>query len=75
MTIEQYGARTAVPLITSPLDSCQAQLLAEAAGTPRLIPVESARYTREQTGHPLAGWFNFQPLWDEIARSDPDLFD
>lgn len=55
--------------------SCQAQLLAEAAGTPRLIPVESARYTREQTGHPLAGWFNFQPLWDEITRSDPDLFD
>ena len=55
--------------------SCQAQLLAEAAGTPKLIPVESARYTREQTGHALAGWFSFQPLWDEIVRTDPDLFD
>lgn len=55
--------------------SCQAQLLAEAAGTPRMIPPESARYTRDQTAFPLAGWFSFQPLWDEICRTDPDLFD
>ena len=55
--------------------SCQAQLLAEAAGTPLRISDESARYTREQTAHPLAGWFSFQPLWDEIVRTDPDLFD
>jgi ribulose-5-phosphate 4-epimerase/fuculose-1-phosphate aldolase len=55
--------------------SCQAQLLAEAAGTPKLIPHESAVYTREKTGFPLAGWFSFQPLWDEICRTDPELFD
>ncbi|WP_338673510.1 class II aldolase/adducin family protein [Streptomyces sp. SCSIO 30461] len=54
--------------------SAQAQLLAEAAGTPRLIGPEAARHTREQTGFPLAGWFSFQPLWDEIIRTDPDLF-
>ena len=28
-----------------------------------------------QTGYPLAGWFSFQPLWQEICRTDPDLFD
>lgn len=55
--------------------SCQAQLLAEAAGTPKLVPHESAVYTREQTAHHLAGWFSFQPLWQEICRTDPDLFD
>lgn len=55
--------------------SCQAQLLAEAAGTPHHIDPEGARYTAALTGTPLAGWFNFQPLWDEIVRSDPDLFD
>jgi ribulose-5-phosphate 4-epimerase/fuculose-1-phosphate aldolase len=55
--------------------SCQAQLLAQAAGTPKLIPADMARYTREQTGFPLAGWFSFQPLWDEIVRTDPDLFE
>jgi len=55
--------------------SCQAQLLAEAAGTPTLVPAEGARATREQTGFPLAGWFSFQPLWDEVVRTDPDLFE
>ena len=54
---------------------CQAQLLAMAAGTPKLIPHEMAEYTAEQTGYPLAGWFSFQPLWQEICRTDPDLFD
>jgi ribulose-5-phosphate 4-epimerase/fuculose-1-phosphate aldolase len=55
--------------------SCQAQLLAMAAGTPKKIPHEYAAYTRDQTGHSLAGWFQFQPLWQEICRTDPELFD
>ena len=55
--------------------SCQAQLLAMAAGSPKLIPHDDALYTREQTGFPLAGWLSFQPLWQEICRTDPDLFE
>ena len=55
--------------------SCQAQLLAMAAGTPKLIDHESAEYTQQQTGFPIAGWLSFQPLWQEICRTDPDLFD
>ncbi len=55
--------------------SCQAQLLAMAAGTPQLIPHDDAVYTREQTASHLAGWLSFQPLWQEICRTDPDLFD
>jgi ribulose-5-phosphate 4-epimerase/fuculose-1-phosphate aldolase len=55
--------------------SCHAQLLAMAAGTPKHIEHDMAQYTFEQTGFPLAGWFSFQPLWQEICRTDPDLFD
>jgi ribulose-5-phosphate 4-epimerase/fuculose-1-phosphate aldolase len=55
--------------------SCQAQLLVEAVGPPHLIDEANARYTRDQIGFPLAGWFSFQPLWDEIVRTDPELFD
>lgn len=55
--------------------SCQAQLLAMAAGEPFEINDDRAAYTREQTGYPLAGWFQFQPLWQEVCRTDPDLFD
>jgi ribulose-5-phosphate 4-epimerase/fuculose-1-phosphate aldolase len=55
--------------------SCQAQLMAMAAGDPIEINDEYATYTAQQTGFPLAGWFSFQPLWEEISRSEPDLFD
>ena len=55
--------------------NCQAALLAEAAGTPTLIDHENAEFTRKQTGSPYSGWFAFQPLWDEVVRTDPDLFD
>ncbi|MEV7282547.1 class II aldolase/adducin family protein [Streptomyces sp. NPDC093111] len=55
--------------------SCQAQLLAMAAGTPRLIDRDTALLTRGQLGTPLAGWFQARPLWDQITASDPDLFD
>ena len=55
--------------------SCQAQLLADAAGTPIKIPSDVARLTHSQTGSPLAAYMSFQPLWDWITRAQPDLFD
>jgi ribulose-5-phosphate 4-epimerase/fuculose-1-phosphate aldolase len=55
--------------------SCQAQLLAEAAGQPVLIDPEMARLTASQVGSHLAGWFSFQPLYDRITREQPDLSD
>src|SRR4029079_560036 len=55
--------------------SCQAQLLAEAAGTPILIEHERACRTQLQTGPPLACHSSFQPLWDMITREQPDLFE
>ena len=54
---------------------CQSQLLAEAAGIPKLIPHEHALTARGQVGTNKAGWFQFQPLWNMITRKEPDLFD
>lgn len=53
--------------------SCQAQLLAMAAGDPVEIRPEWARSTKAQTGHSYAGWLSFQPLWQEICRTDPEI--
>jgi ribulose-5-phosphate 4-epimerase/fuculose-1-phosphate aldolase len=53
--------------------SCQAQLMAEAAGTPVLIDHDMAAMTAGQVGGHLAGWFSFQPLFDRIIREQPDL--
>ena len=55
--------------------SCQAQLLAEAAGKPIRIAHEHAVTARNQVGDSYGGWFQFQPLWSKIAREEPDLFD
>jgi ribulose-5-phosphate 4-epimerase/fuculose-1-phosphate aldolase len=55
--------------------SCQAQLLAEAAGTPILISHENALLTEQQVGSHEAGWFQFQPLWARITREQPDLLE
>jgi len=55
--------------------SCQAQLLAEAAGTPVPISPEHARVTHEQVGSPGSGWFSFQPLLQRLLKDEPDLFD
>lgn len=55
--------------------SCQVQLLAEAAG--RVVPIsaDNAALTHSQIGNDLAGWVNYQPLYEQITREQPDLFD
>jgi ribulose-5-phosphate 4-epimerase/fuculose-1-phosphate aldolase len=55
--------------------SCQAQLLAEAAGKPVIIDDDNARLTQTQVGGHGAGWFSFQPLYDSIVREQPDLLE
>ncbi|PYX87575.1 MAG: class II aldolase/adducin family protein [Acidobacteria bacterium] len=55
--------------------SCQAQLLAEAAGTPVKIDPAHAAATMQLIGSHHAGWFQFQPLWARITREQPDLLE
>ncbi|HZJ27364.1 MAG TPA: class II aldolase/adducin family protein [Acidimicrobiia bacterium] len=55
--------------------SCQAQLLASAAGDPVLIDPAMAARTATQVGGHAAGRFGFAPLWDWITVEEPDLFD
>jgi ribulose-5-phosphate 4-epimerase/fuculose-1-phosphate aldolase len=55
--------------------TCQAQLLAEAAGQTVAIDPEMAAITQTQVGGHLAGWLSFQPIFDRISAEQPDLFD
>jgi ribulose-5-phosphate 4-epimerase/fuculose-1-phosphate aldolase len=55
--------------------SCQAQLAAEAAGTPLIIDEDSAQSTFNVVGSHIAGWFSFQPLFERVVRDQPDLLD
>jgi ribulose-5-phosphate 4-epimerase/fuculose-1-phosphate aldolase len=73
LTVGQSVAEAAWWFITMER-SCQAQLLAMAAGTPKHIDHATALLVRDQIGGHDAGWFQFRPLWDQIIASDPDLF-
>ncbi|WP_369214514.1 class II aldolase/adducin family protein [Streptomyces flavofungini] len=53
--------------------SCQVQLSARAAGRPVLIGHQQAVLTREQLGSDLVAWINYQSLWQDVSRSEPDL--
>jgi ribulose-5-phosphate 4-epimerase/fuculose-1-phosphate aldolase len=55
--------------------TCQAQLLAEAAGTPVPIDPEVAAATAGIVGHPMAGWLSYQPLYDWIVEKQPELLE
>lgn len=55
--------------------NCQAQLLAEAAGTPKLIRPEIARLTYQTVGSETSARFAFQSLYDVIIKEQADMFD
>lgn len=55
--------------------SAQAQLTAKAAGKTSQIDPDYAKLTYDQSGMDEAGWVQFQPLFEYIAREEPDLFD
>ena len=55
--------------------SCQAQLLAQAAGKPKPIAHQAAISAQQSVGSALAGWFSCLPLYTVIMREQPELFE
>lgn len=55
---------------------CQQQLMVEATGLkPVLLPPDKARYSREHVGSDYIGWLHFQPIWEHLVATQPDMFD
>lgn len=58
------------------LERCmQSQLLAMSAGEPIEVSHEIATQGHEVQGHDMAGWFQFQPFWDELVAREPEFLD
>jgi ribulose-5-phosphate 4-epimerase/fuculose-1-phosphate aldolase len=55
--------------------TCQAQLLAEAAGTPVPIDPQQAKATAGLVGNPMTGHFSFQPIYDVLMKEEPDFLE
>lgn len=54
---------------------CQQQLLVEATGIkPVMVSPERSRYSREHVGSEYIGWLHFQPIYEHLAKTQPDMF-
>jgi len=55
---------------------CQQQLLIEATGIkPVMVSPERSRYSREHVGSEYIGWLHFQPIYEHLAKTQPDMFE
>ncbi len=50
--------------------ACQVQMIVEATGQLTEVPGEYAQFTFDQSGFQLAGWFQFQPHWQDLIAED-----
>lgn len=56
--------------------ACEIQLKVDASGrAPRLVDRERASHIAHKLATPQIAWLHFQPHYDAVCRSDPDLFD
>lgn len=54
---------------------CRQQLMVEATGhKPVLVSPERSRYSREHVGSEYIGWLHFQPIYDQLVATQPDMF-
>ena len=62
---------------TSPIGRWPASWSRRIVTSSTRLPIRpnSPEYTAKMTGFPEAGWLSFQPLWQEITRTDPELFE
>lgn len=55
---------------------CRVQLMVEASGVkPVMLSPEVARYSHEHVGNEFIGWLHFQPIYEHLAQTQPDMFD
>lgn len=55
---------------------CKQQLVVDASGhKPLLVSPERSRYSREHVGSEYIGWLHFQPIYEHLAKTQPDMFD
>ncbi|MGH9645580.1 MAG: hypothetical protein ACRD4E_02080 [Bryobacteraceae bacterium] len=49
---------------------------AEATGSPlKLVERSAALHSRNHLATPQIAWLHFQPIFDAVSPSNPDLFD
>lgn len=76
LTVSRHGIESAAFWFIALERCCRQQLMVEATGAkPLLITPERCRYSREHVGSDYIGWLHFQPIWEHLVTTRPDMFD
>ena len=80
--LKNHGILTAGPTVEAAAwwyialdNACHAQLLAEAAGTPKRIPHAQAALTHSQISSPNGAARAFDALWQGLVEAEPELLE
>lgn len=76
LTVSRHSIEAAAFWFIALERCCQQQLLVEATGIkPIMVPEHSSRYSRDNVGSEYIGWLHFQPIYDQLVHTSPDMFD
>ena len=75
LTVSRHSIEAAAFWFIALERCCKQQLVIEAAGhKPTLVPHDRAIYSREHVGSEYIGWLHFQPIWEQLQATQPDMF-
>lgn len=76
LTVSRHSIEAAAFWFIALERCCKQQMLVEATGIkPVMVPERSARYSREHVGSEYIGWLHFQPIYEQLVQTSPDMFD
>ncbi|HEX7931816.1 MAG TPA: class II aldolase/adducin family protein [Paraburkholderia sp.] len=76
LTVSRHSIEAAAFWFIALERCCQQQLLVEATGIkPVMVPEHSSRYSHDHVGSEYIGWLHFQPIYDQLVQTSPDMFD
>ncbi|AQH04871.1 aldolase (plasmid) [Burkholderia sp. KK1] len=76
LTVSRHSIEAAAFWFIALERCCQQQLLVEATGIkPIMVPEHSSRYSRDNVGSEYIGWLHFQPIYEQLVQTNPDMFD
>jgi ribulose-5-phosphate 4-epimerase/fuculose-1-phosphate aldolase len=75
LTVSRHSIEAAAFWFIALERCCKQQLMIEAIGhKPTLVPHDRAIYSREHVGSEYIGWLHFQPIWEQLEATQPDMF-
>lgn len=76
LTVSRHSIEAAAFWFIALERCCQQEMALEAMGSkPIHVSAERSRYSRKHVGSEYIGWLHFQPIYEQLAATQPDMFE